>query len=445
MPYEVVIPRLGLTMEAGVLAEWYVEDGEAVAKGDLLFAVETDKALQEVEAPAEGIVHHRPGVLGRELPIGTLIGYIAAPEEDVAWPGEEDGALDPPSADAESATSEQRSRPATERGEAAPRRASGASPAARRRAAELGLDWREIPGSSKEGHVLLQDVENMSAASKPEASPVARRAAEELNIDLGEVAAAFPGVRLTRRHVEQFDEQGRASAPVTVRKLDPIRRRIAKRMSESAANTVAVTLTTEADGTELWRLRQQLRADAEHSTQPLPSYTDLLAKLVSEALGDHPELNARLEGEEIVIPEGVHIGLAVDTDQGLLVPVIRNVEARTVREIAELSSDVISRAREGQLAPDELSGSTFTITNLGMYEIDAFTPIINLPNCAILGLGRTVAKQVVTNADRGMVEIRRMMTLSLTFDHRIVDGAPAARFLQRVKKLVEEPYLWLVT
>jgi pyruvate dehydrogenase E2 component (dihydrolipoamide acetyltransferase) len=166
--------------------------------------------------------------------------------------------------------------------------------------------------------------------------------------------------------------------------------------------------------------------------------------LCAVALAEHPLLNARLDGNEIVISGGVHIGLAVDNERGLLVPVIRDVQAKRLRQIASESAALVEKARGGTLSPDALQGSTFTITNLGMYEIDAFTPIINLPECAILGVGRIKPKQVVIDADTEQVAIRHMMFLSLTFDHRLVDGAPAARFLQRVKRFIEQPYLWLV-
>jgi pyruvate dehydrogenase E2 component (dihydrolipoamide acetyltransferase) len=159
---------------------------------------------------------------------------------------------------------------------------------------------------------------------------------------------------------------------------------------------------------------------------------------------EYPQLNARFEGDSIVQAATVNVGIAVETERGLLVPVLRDVQAKSLRQLARESADLIERARSGRVGAEDLHGGTFTITNLGVYEIDVFTPIINLPECAILGVGRIVPKQVVVDADAGHVAIRHMMFLSLTFDHRLVDGAPAARFLQRVKQYVEQPYLWLV-
>jgi len=224
--------------------------------------------------------------------------------------------------------------------------------------------------------------------------------------------------------------------------MTTVRRLIAERMAASAHTAAAVTLTTEADATELVRLRRQIGADP---SRPAPSYNDLLAMLVAQALVEHPALNARLEGETIVQSRSVNVGLAVDTERGLLVPVLRDVQIKPLRQIIQESAALIEAARAGRSDPNDLRGGTFTITNLGMYEIDAFTPIINLPECAVLGVGRIVPKQVVMDADAGRVAIRHMMFLSLTFDHRLVDGAPAARFLRRVKQYIEQPYLSLVS
>lgn len=225
--------------------------------------------------------------------------------------------------------------------------------------------------------------------------------------------------------------------------MSPVRRLIADRMHESLRTTAPVTLTTDADATMLVQLRNEIRADLAGTDLPVPSYTDLIAKLVAVALREHPLLNASLDGQHLVQHADVHIGIAVDTDRGLLVPVIRDVQRKSVQAIAAESAQLVARARSGQIRTDELRGGTFTISNLGMYEIDTFTPIINLPECAILGIGRIVPRPVVVDETSEEVAVRKMMALSLTFDHRIVDGAPAARFLQQVKRFVERPMLWL--
>jgi len=342
------------------------------------------------------------------------------------------------------------------------------SPRARRVAHELGVDWTAIKRSGRTGRIVERDV-RAYAAQQPAAvaapvsaespavtainiSPLARRVADELGVDLNKLAAAMPGKRIERADVERFASRtveiaipaasARPAVQGTRSPIPNVRRIIADRMATSAHTTASVTLTTEVDATELVQLRKQLKTQA--GNQVVPAYTDLLAKLVAHALVEHPMLNARFDGSDIVQSEAVHIGLAVDTERGLLVPVIRDVQAKSIRQIAQASADLAERARSGKLNPDEMQGSTFSITNLGMYDIDAFTPIINLPECAILGIGRIVPKQVVIDAEAERVAIRYMLFLSLTFDHRLVDGAPAARFLQRIKQFIEQPYLWLI-
>jgi len=213
-------------------------------------------------------------------------------------------------------------------------------------------------------------------------------------------------------------------------------------MVASSSQTARVTLVTEADATELVKVREQLKASVTEAWGFAPGYNDLLGLVVARALGEFPYMNARLsqDGQTVERLPFVHLGMAVDTERGLLVPVIRDAEQKSLRAFAAEFRALIERAREGKSLPDDLSGGTFTVTNLGMYEIDAFTPIINLPEAAILGAGRIQPKPVVHN---GEIVTRPMWTLSLTFDHRLVDGAPAARFLQRIKQWVEHPYLLL--
>ena len=328
------------------------------------------------------------------------------------------------------------------------------SPRARRVAHELGVEWTTLKGSGRTGRIVERDIRAaaiMAASPSPtQISPVAKRAAEELGVDVSALAAQMPGQRITREHVERAAQPPAASVPVqaaqgeTRTALPRMRQLIADRMANSAHTTAPVTLTTEVDATELVKLRQGLKATSKSDTRPVPSYNDLLAKLVAEALGEHPQLNARIEGDEIVTSSAVNMGFAVDSERGLVVPVVRDIRAKSIRQIAAEGVALVERARNSTLRTDDVSGGTFTITNLGMYDIDAFTPIINLPQCAILGVGRIVPKQVVVDVEAERVAIRHMLFLSLTFDHRLVDGAPAARFLQQVKKFIEQPYLWLI-
>ena len=394
MAFEVVMPRLGWNMEEGALAGWRKKDGESVTAGEILFEVESDKAVQEVEALESGILRIPPDSppKGKVVPVGTLLAWLVAQGESVPVGGSpRPGAAQaagPAAAPAPPAATAAAPAPPP-----SPARASGRGPAisprAKRIAAELGVEWTGIRGSGRTGRIVERDVRRASA-------------------ETGRTA-------------------GRPTAPVP-----SARRAIAEKMSASAHTTAAVTLTTEADATELVKLRDVFKG---RPGQPVPSYNDLLIRIVAFALREHPQLNAG--------PGDVHIGFAIDTDRGLLAPVVRNVADKSLLAIAKETARLIERARAGEITAEEMSGGTFTITNLGMYDIDAFTPIINIPECAILGVGRIVARQVVTDADAGTVAIRRMVVLSLTFDHRLVDGAPAARFLQAVKRAVEQPLYWI--
>ncbi len=446
MAVEIIMPRFGWTMEEGLLAEWTKRDGEAVAVGDVLFTVESDKALNEVESFEAGVLRIPPDSppAGSMVKVGARLAYIVQPGEAAPFEaGAPSAAVSVPTTSAPAAvqTADATAKPPAQ----AEQRAI--SPRARRVAAELGVDFTQLAGSGRTGRIRERDV-RAAAGKRPaevKASPLARRAAAELGVDLAHLAEALPGRRLERADVEAAAQAGAQPAAVPVTPLSAVRRVIAERMLAGVHTTAPVTLTTEVDATELVRLRAQLKNDPTAAAQAIPSYTDLLAKLTAHALGEHPALNARLEGGAIVQSAAVHIGLAVDTERGLLVPVLRDVQAKGLRQVAQEAAALIARARAGQLSADEMRGSTFSLTNLGMYEIDAFTPILNLPECAILGVGRIVPKQVVVDAAAERVAIRQMLYLSLTFDHRLVDGAPAARGLQRIKQLIEQPYLWLVS
>ncbi len=330
------------------------------------------------------------------------------------------------------------------------------SPRARRLAEEHGIDLTALTTSGPEGSIVERDVRAYLAGqpaprsadasqSGRVATPVARRMAEEAGLDWRAVAGSGgPRGRVTRADVARVLQtppgQGESALPppdvneaAETIPLRSVRAVIAERMARSAATTAHVTLTAEADATALVELRRQLAHDGVDV-----SYNDLFLYILGRALRGQPQLNASLEGDAIVVWRRIHVGLAVDTDRGLLVPVVRDVDAKGLRQIAQETQALVERTRAGGCTPDELRGGTFTLTNLGMAGIDAFTPIINLPECAVLGVGR-IKLQPVMVGDK--VVGRHMVWLSLTFDHRLVDGGPAARFLQRVVQLVERPHL----
>ncbi|HLZ08040.1 MAG TPA: 2-oxo acid dehydrogenase subunit E2 [Chloroflexota bacterium] len=460
MAADVVMPRLGWSMEEGSLVEWVKHEGELVKVGDIICRIEGDKAIDDVEAFDEGILRipstsPKPG---EKVPVGTLLAYLVKPGEEAPFEssGPASVAMVEPKAATVTAGAAVANVPTVQAWPSPARsdREPPISPRARRVAAELGVEWTSVAGSGSTGRIVERDVRQAAAVegeSGARISPLVRKIAEELGVDLDELARARPGQRITRADVDAAAEKAKAPmaplpsvAPRTVTPMTGVRQIIATRLAQSAHTVAPVTLTTDADATNLVRLRDQIKADLAGTDDPVPSYNDLLAKIAATGLLEHPALNASLVGEEIVQHPTINVGVAVDTERGLLVPVIRDVQTRSVHQIAAESARLIAATRTGRLAGDDLRGGTFTITNLGMFDIDAFTPIINLPECAILGVGRILARPVVVDEATETIAVRKMVALSLTFDHRLVDGGPAARFLQRIKYLIEHPTLSLL-
>lgn len=442
MAKEVIMPKMGQTMEAGTIIEWYVKEGDTVKKGEPIFKFESDKAALEAEAPASGTLLKILRHPGETVPILEVVGIIGEPGEDIsrylkpaAAPEAAVPAGAPPAPTPTTA-------PAAPAAPPAPEGRRFASPRARMVAKQLGVPLERVTGTGPGGRIVERDV-LAYAQSLPKATPAARKLAEEMGIPL-ETLGVGPE-RVTKAEVE------RAAAPVpppaaptpapavqTI-PMAGVRAIIAERMSASAHTTAAVTLFTEVDASALVQLRESFK-QSPLAGGLVPGYNEILVLIVARALQEHPNMNARLVENRIEQLAAINIGVAVDTERGLLVPVIRDAASKRLGDITVEFRTLVERARAGQSLPDDLTGGTFTITNLGMYEVDGFTPIINLPECAILGVGRIVEKPVAVN---GQVVIRPMMVLSLTFDHRINDGAPAARFLQRIKQLIERPYLLL--
>ena len=415
MPIEIKVPRLGWSMEEGTFIEWFKREGQTVAAGEPLFAIEGDKAIQEVEAIGSGILRILPTAPenGDTVKVGTMLAMLVGAEEadipHATLATTPAATIDPPPTAPILKTESERFEPQTRPG---PRFSSSprVSPRAARVAAELGLDWRTIHGTGRSGRIRERDVR--AAADRPQATRRAiRRTAEPLG------------------------------APVESRALPSLRRTIAARMLEGSQATAPVTLTTSADASNLASLRAQFKATAQAPGEIIPAYGDILLKLVARALQEHEALNQLWIDDQIVTPDGIHIAIAVDTPAGLLAPVLRDVPSLGLREIAAETQAMKVRAHAGQLTPQDLQGGTFTISNLGAFGIDAFTPIINVPQCAILGLGRIDRRPVVVG---DQIVPRDTVTLSLTFDHRIVDGAPAARFLAALRTAIENPGPWLV-
>ncbi|WP_339198667.1 dihydrolipoamide acetyltransferase family protein [Aeribacillus sp. FSL k6-2211] len=439
MAKEIFMPKLSSTMEVGTLLQWFKEEGESVDIGEPLFEIMTDKINIEVEAYDRGILLKKYFQPDDQIPVNQVIGYIGEPGEKV--PDE------PPALSEESNEQSVEKTEQSETNEDAVEVKSNengkvrATPAARRLAKEAQVDLRNIVGSGPKGRIHLKDVKQYLETEKaqPKASPLARKIAEHENIDLKALQGSGAGGKVMKQDVINAIQASsqKAQQPEVRKKLSGLRKVVADRMVQSAFTAPHVTLASDIDMTKAIEMRTALLPVVEKQTGFRLTYTDIIIKAVGTALSRFPEVNVHLEHDEIIYKNEVNVGVAVAVKDGLMVPVIKQVEQKGLAAICAEAKDLSKRAREQKLRPDELKGSTFTISNLGMYPIDVFTPIINQPEIAILGVGRTQEKTVVVN---GEIVIRPMMTASLSFDHRVIDGAPAAEFLAEVKRILENPY-----
>jgi pyruvate dehydrogenase E2 component (dihydrolipoamide acetyltransferase) len=447
MATEVVLPKLGLTQDEGTIVRWIKSEGSPVTKGEPLFEVLTDKATIEVEAPASGVLLRILVPEGATAAVATPIAVIGQPGERISGGPAQAGALSPISAAASAGRT-----PAAQASEAITAAMSGAlaphdgrlrvSPRARALAASHGVDLRALRGTGPDGRIIERDVQraiDVHRAVEAAAGTAALAARAPAPVP---PAAAGPSAGVGAPAAAAAPGTGAVRPTVSAR----LRSIIARRMTESLQGTAQLTLTTEADMAEAARMRDEVGAELERRGGARPAYTDLVVRAAALALRDHPRLNARWAGDGAQLLPDIHIGVAVALDEGLVVPVIRHADRSTLGQISAALRDLSERARTLKLKPEEMEGGTFTVTNLGMYEIDAFTPILNPPEAAILGVGRVHRRPAAAGEAAGdhRIEVRPVMTLSLTFDHRVADGAPAAQFLQRVKHVLEHPYLLLL-
>jgi pyruvate dehydrogenase E2 component (dihydrolipoamide acetyltransferase) len=391
---EVRMPKLGMSMKKGRVQQWLVAEGEPVEKGQPLFELHTDKVNAVVEAPVSGVLGRVVAADGAERPVGGLLALIGEATDTFPTADELGAAVAAPVAAAArgNGAAPQRA-PATAAGATPAAGDAPVSPAARRRARELGVDIARVPPREPGKRITTDDVEAFAAAA---------------------VAAPEPAT------VAPTPAAGRAIP------FEGIRRVVAERLHESLQTMAQVTISREAEVTGLVARRAALAPGFEAATGIRVTYTDLLIQDVALLLADHPLLNATLVDDSIVVADEVHMGFAVALEGGLIVPVIRDAHTGSLGEIARSRVELTEKALSGTLSLEEIEGGTFTISNLGSFGADTFTPIVNPPQCAILGTGRIVEKPLVVD---GVVEVRPAMWLSLTFDHRLVDGAPAARFL----------------
>jgi pyruvate dehydrogenase E2 component (dihydrolipoamide acetyltransferase) len=415
MASEIKLPRLGQGMESGTIVKWLKSEGERVEKGEPLYELDTDKVTQEVEADASGVLL-QIAVQEGEVPVGRTIAVIGEEGEEVSVSA--NGGEEPPPGAAESDVQTVE----------APSEAPAREPE-REAVREAPAEAQQPPAQRDGGRV--------------KASPLARRIARERGLDLAAISGTGPEGRIVAEDVERADVGAPATAPAAAaapvgeverRELTSIRKTIARRLTE-AWQIPVFQLQTSVDMTRANALVERLREGGTKAT-----ITDVLTKVCAAGLMRHREVNAQWTDDAILLFPAANVGIAVATPQGLVVPVVRGAERLRLTEIAAARADIVGRARDGKLARDDLEDGTFTISNLGMFRVESFTAVLNPPQAAIVAVGATEEKPV---ALRGEVVVRPMLTLTATFDHRAVDGAPAAEFLQTVKELLEEPGLML--
>ena len=434
MATNVLLPQWGMNMEDGTLTKWLVNEGDEIAEGQPLVEVETAKINSELESPASGVVSHIMAAEGSLVKVGELVAVIGEPGENPPRP--EPKAAPSPAG----ARRRQRQRDARPTGAAA----SQVTPVARRLARDNGIDLDEVNGTGPRGRITEQDVRDAIEArqSRPrvQAPPRARMLARQEDIDLSDVAGSGPNGRITVSDVERAIAErnagaARADAVGEVVPLTGLRKIIADRMTMSVSTMAQVTLTTEADVTELLNLRERLVTEwRPHRMRPMDQ--DLIIAAAAGALKAHPRLNAHLVDGNVLLLKEVNIGLAVAVPDGLVVPVLRGADSLDLLDIAREIRTLADKTRKNALGVDDMTGAGFTVTALSNYDIDVFTPIIDPPQVAILGLGRAIEKPVVVD---GQIVVRSMMHLSVTFDHRALDGVPVAEFMRTLKASLESP------
>lgn len=455
MAKEIFMPKLSSTMAVGTVLQWFKEEGDSVEVGEPLFEIMTDKINIEVESYEEGILLKRYYDVDDEAPVNAVVGYIGeageevsdTPPEVVGRESEEDETMDssPTRNDADSnsgVTAKEEIEEVVDND-----RRVRATPAARRIAHENNVVLSMVSGSGPKGRVHELDVMTYVNGNKIFVTPLAEKIAKGNGVNLRQVTGTGPRGKIEKADVLAFVESQEARSSSNTHatgervKLKGLRKAVADKMMDSVRTIPHVTLTSDVDMTKAMELRKALLPIIERQTGYRLSYTEIIMKTVAHVLENHPKVNASVVGDEIVMNNEVNIGLAVAVKNGLIVPSVKQANQKGLTELTETSKTLGAKARDNRLTPDEMRGSTFTISNLGMYAVDGFTPIINPPETAILGVGRIVEKSVVAN---GSVVILPMMVLSLSFDHRAIDGAPAAAFLTELKESLEDPYNLLV-
>ena len=454
------MPKLGVDMQEGEIIEWKKQEGDVVNEGDILLEIMSDKTNMELEAEDSGVLLKITRQAGETVPVTEVIGYIGAEGEVVA-----DNVASAPAAEPAPKVEEVATVKAPVVATQAPVVHEGgkvrATPKARKVARELGIDLTQVPGTGAKGRVHADDVENFKGA-QPKVTPLARKIAADLGIDLASVSGTGFGGKITKEDILAISAPAQvkeaAAAPVVEAKpekvlpegvevipMSAMRKAISKGMTHSYLTAPTFTLNYDVDMTNLMALRKQVLDPIMNKTGMKVTFTDLIGLAVVRTLmkEEHRYLNASLidDAQNIELHKFVNLGIAVGLDDGLIVPVVHGADKMSLSEFVVASKDVIKKAQAGKLKAAEMSGSTFSITNLGMFGTKSFNPIINQPNSAILGVSATIQTPVVVD---GEVVVRPIMGLCLTIDHRIVDGMNGAKFMVDLKHLIENPMELLI-
>ena len=460
MAFEIIMPKLGVDMQEGEIIEWKKQEGDVVNEGDILLEIMSDKTNMELEAEDSGVLLKITRQAGETVPVTEVIGYIGAEGEVVA-----DNVASAPAAEPAPKVEEVATVEAPVVATQAPVVHEGgkvrATPKARKVARELGIDLTQVPGTGAKGRVHADDVENFKGA-QPKVTPLARKIAADLGIDLASVSGTGFGGKITKEDILAISAPAQvkeaAAAPVVEAKpekvlpegvevipMSAMRKAISKGMTHSYLTAPTFTLNYDVDMTNRMALRKQVLDPIMNKTGMKVTFTDLIGLAVVRTLmkEEHRYLNASLidDAQNIELHKFVNLGIAVGLDDGLIVPVVHGADKMSLSEFVVASKDVIKKAQAGKLKAAEMSGSTFSITNLGMFGTKSFNPIINQPNSAILGVSATIQTPVVVD---GEVVVRPIMGLCLTIDHRIVDGMNGAKFMVDLKHLIENPMELLI-
>ena len=466
MAVEVIMPKAGSEMEEGEIVQWFKQEGDEVKEGEILLEIVTDKVNMEVEAEASGTLLKIVHPAGSVVPVVQTIAWIGQPGEAVPGAGAAPAAATAPVEEAVVETKVEEA-PAQE---VVVFDNSGlrATPAARAYARENGIDLSQVKGTGAKGRVHKDDVVDYKLNAKAKISPLAARIAEVEGINTDGIVGTGPKGKIMKADVlsvlngsasEAVASASEVAAPASAKSakapnenqwgvvetvpMSPMRKVISKRMSESYFSAPTFVVNVEVDMTELLALRKKVVDAIIEETGKKATVTDFISLAVIKSLMKHPYVNASLSSDEkeMYLHHYVNLSIAVGMDSGLVVPVIKGADKMSLKELVVASKEITTKALAGKLKPDEMADSTFTISNLGMYGVKSFVPIINQPNTAILGVSATVQKPVVLN---GEVKVRPIMTLTLTADHRVVDGLEGAKFMKTLKEAIENPLSLLI-